>query len=662
MLQKLLIANRGEIACRIIKTAKKMGISTVAIYSTADSQSLHTLLADEAYLVGEAKAIESYLNIENIIKIAKLTKSDAIHPGYGFVSENPEFAKRCQEENIIFIGPSIECLKIMGSKQLAKQLLEKTNVALTPGYHGRDQSPERLLAEAEKLGFPVLIKASDGGGGKGMRIVHNREEFAANLASAKRESLASFGSEIILIEKLILNPRHIEVQIIADNYGKVLHLFERDCSIQRRYQKIIEEAPATISQEFRKNITNAAIAVAKAVKYQGAGTIEFLSDGENFYFMEMNTRLQVEHPVTEMITNLDIVELQIKIATGEPLAINQDELKINGHAIECRVYSEDPEHNFLPAIGKISFLHQETNQFIRIDSGVNCGTNISSYYDPMIAKVIAWGQTRNQARLHLLKALDNFNLIGIKNNILFLKTILQNQNFIANKIATNFLTKEDITYPKPDYVLGAFLGASLDYLSNQFNKDSISKDAYSFQMHLATSWFRQYLINNKLINVAILAKDKNQVNIKILNAAKDASLEISNKSIYASIALDLDTNQLIFNDYSQIHKYLFHTEGNKTTIFTQNGNLEIVPYTYTPNNLDVIHTDKQLTAPMPGTIIAILKTPKQKISAGEPIIIIEAMKMEHTIVAPSNGIISEIFYSIGAQVKEGEILVALEKT
>lgn len=661
MFHKLLIANRGEIACRIIKTAKRMGIKTVAIYSSEDINSLHVILADEAYCVGSAKAIDSYLQIENIIGAAKKSNSNAIHPGYGFLSESPAFAKRCAEENIIFVGPSVEALQAMGSKQLAKQLLEKTDVPLTPGYHGNQQSEEHLLNEAKKIGFPVLLKAADGGGGKGMRIVESAEEFSANLASAKRESMASFASDTMLIEKLIIAPRHIEVQIIADNYGEVLHLFERDCSIQRRHQKIIEEAPSTIDDTLRKNITKAATSVAKAIAYRGAGTVEFLSDGKNFYFMEMNTRLQVEHPVTEMITGFDLVELQLKIAAGEPLVIKQTDIKINGHAIECRVYAEDPESNFMPSIGKINYLSQKTSDFIRIDSGITKGSIVSRYYDPMLAKIIAWGETREQARTNLIDALETFHMHGVKNNLLFLKAILQNHKFINNKISTNFLNEEQILISKPDFILAGFLAASIDYLTQQLNKDVISKDACSFQMHLASNWHKSYLINGKKIDVEISAINKNNLELTILNLDKqelDYSIYKNKVSIYAS----LSGNQLIFRNDIKLEKYLFYIDATKTIIFTKNGNIEIHKYTDESKSENPTLLDNKLTAPMPGTIIAILKKANEKIQTGEPLIIMEAMKMEHTILAPSNGTISTIFYEIGAQVQEGATLVAMEKS
>ncbi len=649
MFHKLLIANRGEIACRIIKTAQKIGIRTVAIYSTEDTRSLHVSLADEAYCVGGAKAVDSYLQIENIINIAKSSNVDAIHPGYGFLSESPAFAERCEAENIVFVGPSISALQAMASKQLAKQLLEKTNVPLTPGYHGKEQSEDNLLAEAKKIGFPVLLKAADGGGGKGMRIVENEKAFSANLASAKREAMASFA-------------RHIEVQIIADNYGETLHLFERDCSIQRRHQKIIEEAPATIEEKFRANITKAAIEVAKAIDYRGAGTVEFLSDGEKFYFMEMNTRLQVEHPVTEMITGLDLVELQLRIAAGEPLAIKQSAVKIHGHAIECRIYAEDPENNFMPSIGKIKFYKTENPPFTRVDTGINQNSIVSRYYDPMLSKVIAWGETREQARTRLCNMLENFHLSGIKNNIIFLKTVLQNQRFVNNNINTNFLNEEQITLPKPDYALAGFLAASLDYLTQQISKDPILNDTLGFQMHLSNDWHKKYLINGKQINIQITPKDKNNLDLVILNFdSQELNSSEYNNKLSVSVYLDKNSNQLIFADKTRVKKFLFHKEGIKTIIFTGNGNLEITNFTTESNNTNTTHAGNQLTAPMPGTIVAILKKANEKIQAGEPLIIMEAMKMEHTILAPRDGIISTIYYDIGSQVQEGATLVAMEK-
>ena len=409
MFNKILIANRGEIACRIIKTARRLGIETVAVYSTADKDALHVKLADQAFCIGEPATSASYLNIDAIIKAATLSGAQAIHPGYGFLSENPDFARACTKANLVFIGPSIEALNIMGSKQLAKQTLEKTDVPLTPGYHGVDQSDETLFDQAVKLGFPVLLKAANGGGGKGMRAVFKAQEFKQALDGARREATAFFANDTLLIEKLIQTPRHIEIQLMADNHGQVVHLFERDCSIQRRHQKIVEEAPAAnLPEELRQRLANAAITVAKAIHYSGAGTIEFLVENNtNFYFMEMNTRLQVEHPVTEMITGLDLVEWQLRIAANEPLPCKQQDIKAHGHAIECRIYAEDPNNNFMPSIGQLHFLQEPHGEGVRIDTGVSVNASISMHYDPMISKLISWGETRADAQHRMDYALKH---------------------------------------------------------------------------------------------------------------------------------------------------------------------------------------------------------------------------------------------------------------
>ena len=663
MFHKILIANRGEIACRVIKSAKEMGIQTVAIYSTADADSLHVTMADEAYCVGTEKAADSYLQIANIIKIAKDCNAAAIHPGYGFLSESPAFAERCAAENIVFIGPSISAMQAMASKQLAKQLLEKTNVPLTPGYHGKEQTEHKLLAEANKIGFPILLKATDGGGGKGMRVVNDASEFSTALASAKRESMASFGSDTMLIEKLIAAPRHVEVQILADSHGKVLHLFERDCSIQRRHQKIIEEAPASaIDKTFREKITSAAVEVAKAIDYQGAGTVEFLSDGENFYFMEMNTRLQVEHPVTEMITGLDLVAWQIRIAANQHLNLEQDDININGHAIECRIYAEDPENNFMPSIGKISFLQQKTDAHSRIDTGIRAESEVSRYYDPMLAKIIAWGQDREQARARLADTLDNYHLLGVKNNVNFLKSIIKNQAFINNKISTNFLNEEKVTFPKLDLIQGGLLAACLDYLDSQSASDPLLHDVFAYQMHLDSHWQRKYLVNGQNVKVKITPVSKSDVQLAIIDPQPDAQ-ECSNYPVELKVSLKIDhcTQQLILNDTTSIHKFLFTKTQDKFLIFTKQGVLEIQPDKSQGQTNDHSHTDNQLTAPMPGTIVAILKKANDQIKFGEPLIVMEAMKMEHTITAPRNGTISSIFYDIGSQVQEGATLVAMDE-
>lgn len=517
MFNKILIANRGEIACRIIKTARSMGIHTVAIYSSVDKDSLHVRSADSAYCVGDAPAKDSYLNIAKIIHIAKESGAQAIHPGYGFLSENPEFAKACKEADIVFIGPSVEAMEAMASKQLAKQLLEKTRVPLTPGYHGSEQTEDKLLAEAKKIGFPVLLKAANGGGGKGMRAVHHESEFSAALAGAKRESMASFADDTMIIEKLVLHPRHVELQIMADNHGNVVHLFERDCSIQRRHQKIIEEAPApNLSMSLRQKLAEAACEVARSIKYSGAGTVEFLVDAsEHFYFMEMNTRLQVEHPVTEMITGLDLVAWQLKIAANETLPLTQDRIQAQGHAIECRIYAEDPYHDFIPSIGQIHFLQEPSGDGIRIDTGVQRLSQITMYYDPMIAKLIVWGANRDEALSRLGLALSNYFIGGVKTNIPFLKAICQHPKFKQVKLSTDFLSQEEIKLPATDKEIALVMAVSFDYLNN-FNtfQDPLLQETFAWQSQISSHWIWRYKDQDEQIEAFITPIDKNHFKVQ----------------------------------------------------------------------------------------------------------------------------------------------------
>lgn len=649
MFDKILIANRGEIACRIIKTARRLGIETVAIYSTADSESLHVKRADQAFCVGLPAASASYLNIDAIINAAIISGAQAIHPGYGFLSENPAFARACAKANIVFIGPSINAMEIMGSKQLAKQLLETTEVPLTPGYHGADQSDARLRIESERLGFPVLLKAANGGGGKGMRAVQHINEFEQALAGARRESRAYFADDTMLIEKLVSNPRHVEIQIMADNHGNIVHLFERDCSIQRRHQKIIEEAPApNLSDRMRDDLASAAIAVARTIDYQGAGTVEFLVDGDtHFYFMEMNTRLQVEHPVTEMITGLDLVEWQLRIAANETLPNTQAEISAHGHAIECRVYAEDPSHDFMPSIGQLSLLQEPKGAGIRIDSGVTQGSIISMHYDPMISKLIAWGNTRTQAQQRLQQALKQYYIGGVKTNIPFLEAILKHPHFVNAELSTDFLSKACIEMPAPDLHLALHMAACSDYLTAQLNDDPLHKDAFAWQMHLQSHWSIIYIIQDVQYTVHILPINLNRVTI-----------ESDNRCITWQVKQTGNTIEL--NDEHQYHQALVETANDTLVFHTQSGPITVKRFDWQHTVIDNTTTSGQLTAPMPATVVAILKNRGDKINAGECLMVLEAMKMEHTILAPANGILIDIFYDIGAQVNEGAQLVAME--
>jgi 3-methylcrotonyl-CoA carboxylase alpha subunit len=646
MFNRILIANRGEIACRIIKTAKALGIQTVAIYSLADKNSLHRQEADEAYCVGESVAKDSYLNIERIVQIATEAQVEAVHPGYGFLSENPRFAQACANTGLIFIGPSVFALEVMGSKQAAKQLLEKTKVPMIPGYHGQNQSKQHLLQEAKKMGFPVLLKAANGGGGKGMREVHTEEAFEEAFNGAKRESMASFGDDTMILEKLILHPRHIELQIMADNHGNVVHLFERDCSIQRRHQKIIEEAPAfQLSSQLRQKLAHAAIEVARFIQYRGAGTVEFLVDSaEEFYFMEMNTRLQVEHPVTEMITGLDLVAWQLKIAANEVLPLAQADIYANGHAIECRIYAEDPYHDFLPSIGQISTIQEPQGDHVRIDSGVEQGSAITKYYDPMLAKLITWGETREVAIKRMHQALQAYWIAGIKTNIPFLIALTCNTQFRQAPPYTDFLNTTTLSLPVLEQEVALSLRAAADYLMLIDNiQDPLLQECFAWQAQGRGSWVWRYQKGISTLEVLITPIDNHQ----FLLQYKEEVQQIQAHWLGQQLHIEVDGSSY----RAFIDKQLLH-------LYTEAG----------PILLDRFHWEKldemslqqgQLTAPMPSVVVAILKKEGDKVKAGERLMVLEAMKMEHSIYAPNDGIVAEVFYTIGAQVNEGVELLTL---
>ncbi|GBD38191.1 Biotin carboxylase [bacterium HR37] len=442
MFDKILIANRGEIAIRIIRACRELGIKTVAVYSDADRTSLHVAMADEAYNIGPPPPTESYLSIEKIISVAKRSGADAIHPGYGFLSENHLFAEACEREGIVFIGPSSEAIRLMGDKITARRIAQEARVPLVPGSDGAVSDVEAEVI-AKKIGYPVMIKASAGGGGKGMRLVRREEDFKSSLRMARSEARSAFGDDSVYIEKFIERPRHVEIQIIGDAYGNILHLFERECSIQRRHQKVIEEAPSpAISPRTRKRMGEVAVRVAKAVSYRGAGTVEFILDqNENFYFLEMNTRIQVEHPVTEMITGFDIVKWMIRIAAGEKLTLTQEDISIRGHAIECRVYAEDPERNFLPSPGKLEYVRTPGGPGIRDDSSIYSGCEITPFYDPMLSKLIAWADTREEAIKKMRNALREYIVLGVKTNIGFLRRVMENEEFIKGEFDTGFIDR-----------------------------------------------------------------------------------------------------------------------------------------------------------------------------------------------------------------------------
>lgn len=648
MFNKILIANRGEIACRIIRTAKKMGIHTVAVYSTADVQSYHIKEADSAFLIGEPPAKDSYLNSSAIIAAAKTAGAQAIHPGYGFLSENADFGTACLQAGIIFIGPSIAAMQAMASKQSAKHLLQKTNVPLIPGYHGTNQQDEYLFTQAQKIGFPLLLKAASGGGGRGMRQVESESDFLSSLAAVRREAMSYFANDILIIEKLMLNSRHIEVQIMADNYGNIVHLFERDCSIQRRHQKIIEEAPAfNLPQALRDKLYAAACEVAHAIDYRGAGTVEFLVNEQgDFYFMEMNTRLQVEHPVTEMITGIDLVEWQLKIAANEPLPCSQTDISLQGHSIECRINAEDPSQDFLPSIGQIHFLREPQGEGIRLDSGVVEGSAISMYYDSMIAKLIVWGETRQQALQRLQNALEQYALGGVRTNLSFLQTICQDSYFQNGQISTAFLTQTTLNLPLPDTQKALVLAATYDYLQLNRTEEALLQASFAWQMHLSSQWVWSYQLSDKLVNLTIKPINHYQFQL-ILNNQQ------------WTLSAQLESNLLTIDDGHQQYRTWVKEQQDKIICFLKTGPMVVQRYCFAQSSqLNV--AEQQLTAPMPATIVAILKKVGDTVKKGNKLIVLEAMKMEHTVYAPRDGKVLELFYDLGAQVQEGVQLMTLQ--
>ncbi len=661
MFNKILIANRGEIACRIIRSAQQMGIQCVAIYSTADEHALHVKLADEAYFIGESPSSESYLQGERIINVAKQSRCEAIHPGYGFLSESPEFANVCEKNNITFIGPSSASILAMGDKAKAKQLLEGKNTPLTPGYHGSNQEPTFLQQQAENIGYPVLLKAAAGGGGKGMRVVDDPKNFSSALASAKREALASFADDTFIIEKLVQNPRHIEIQIFADDHGNYVYLFERDCSIQRRHQKILEEAPAIgISAELRSEMGKAAIAVAQSVDYLGAGTVEFLLDEEqNFYFMEMNTRLQVEHPITEMITGIDLVQWQLLIANGETLPLTQEQLTLSGHAIEVRIYAEDPYGGFLPSIGKLVHLaYPVENKHVRIDSGITESDEISPYYDPMIAKLIVWDKDRSKAIVRLQKALWETQIVGLKTNIPFLKKIYQISDYQTGNITTNFVEQHhDELLAKQEVDRGILLCLGALYLLLNQGKDNKlhpGDDKYSpwgktnqWRLNLEPSQEIELFMDGQAQLIYCLAKENNY------------QLEC-NGANYAVSGRLTTTTQLDATINHQKYQTTVIRDNNEITVFGHN-----LHYCLSIQTLESINRGSDdlignLTSPMPGTVVSVLVDAKKEVDKGTPLLIIEAMKMEHTLYAPSKGTVKKIHYKQGDLVKEGVQLIEFE--
>ena len=678
MFNKILIANRGEIACRVAATARRMGIRTVAVYSDADAGSKHVAVCDEAVWIGPAAAKESYLRGEKIIEVAKATGAQAIHPGYGFLSENAEFAEACEKAGLVFIGPPGSSMRAMGSKSAAKQLMEGAKVPLVPGYHGDNQEPEFLRQQADGIGYPVLLKASAGGGGKGMRVVERSEDFVAALGSCKREAISSFGDDKVLVEKYLQRPRHIEIQVFADKLGNCVYLHERDCSVQRRHQKVLEEAPAPgMPPDRRAAMGEAAVNAARAVGYVGAGTVEFIANQDgSFYFMEMNTRLQVEHPVTEMITGTDLVEWQLRVAFGEPLPKKQHELGIHGHAIEARIYAENPEKGFLPSIGTLR--HMDTPDAVnfelggvagvepaavRIDSGVREGDAISPFYDPMIAKLIVWGTDRTQALARLSQALADFQIVGLATNIAFLKRLVDGEAFSTADLDTGLIERNGATLFPPSKAApaGALALAAVALIEGEKRLSAGASANAADPWGQAQGWrlngdYRRVLsfgdehaagLPGGAYQVGVVYHpqgwelDVNGVKQPLTvsgHAGATLSVRLGEQSMHGAVRRDGD---------------LFH-------VFS-NGEHHMLAY-----NDPMAHAGEleaaggRLTAPMPGKVVAVLVEAGQEVKKGDPLVIMEAMKMEHTIAAPSSGLVEEVLYAVGDQVTDGAPLLAFK--
>ncbi|HEY4369142.1 MAG TPA: acetyl/propionyl/methylcrotonyl-CoA carboxylase subunit alpha [Steroidobacteraceae bacterium] len=661
MFDKVLIANRGEIAVRVIKTLRRLGVRTVAVYSEADVRAMHVELADEAVCIGPAQAAQSYLRGDVILDVARRTGAQAVHPGYGFLSENAKFASACAAAGVVFIGPPIEAIRVMGSKAESKRLMSGAGVPLVPGYHGQEQDLKTLQEAAQRIGYPVLVKASAGGGGKGMRIVRDAADLPDAIAGAKRESKAAFGDDSLLLEKYLEKPRHVEIQVFADTQGHCLYLFERDCSIQRRHQKVIEEAPAPgLPDAVRTRMGEAAVAAARAVNYVGAGTVEFLYENQEFFFIEMNTRLQVEHPVTEMITGLDLVEWQLRVASGEPLPRTQEQLTRRGHAFEARVYAEDPQRGFLPAIGKLTHVRPpQESEHVRVDSGVRSGDEISVYYDPMIAKLIVWDQDRTAALQRLRRALAEYEIAGVTTNIGFLATIAGHPAFAKAEIDTGFIERHRDALsmsPQPASDEALTLAALAVLLRADAEGHNRSAADPHSPWNALTGWRlnaeNEHVLRFKdgeALREIVLHFRLGRYEVQIpggrrLNAAqvtlKDRvlSAEIDGARVRATVVFD--RNQLTLLTSGQAWR--LELDDPMARGAQQEGG------------------SGRLTAPMPGAVVAVLVTEGQDVERDQPLMVLEAMKMEHTIKAPAAGRVTKVHFAVGQQVTDGAELLTID--
>jgi 3-methylcrotonyl-CoA carboxylase alpha subunit len=652
LFDKILIANRGEIACRIMSTCRRLGILSVAVYSDADSQSRHVRLADEAVRIGPPPARESYLAIDRILDAASKTGAQAIHPGYGFLAENADFADACAQAGLVFIGPPAAAIRAMGSKAAAKALMRKAGVPLTPGYEGENQEAEFLGRQADSIGYPVMIKANAGGGGKGMRRVDASGEFQSALTSCKREAAAAFGDDGVLLEKYVVAPRHVEVQVFGDSLGTIVSLFERDCSVQRRHQKVIEEAPAPgITAAQREALGKAARDAARAVDYVGAGTVEFLFDREtNFYFMEMNTRLQVEHPVTEMITGLDLVEWQLRVAAGEPSPLAQEELTMRGHAIEARIYAEDPAHDFLPSIGKLVHLAApDPSGHVRIDTGVEQGDAITPFYDPMIAKLIVWDETRDVAVRRMNDALAGWRVVGVASNVEFLRRLVTSQSFREAVLDTGLIEREkewiwsqEPATPDMAVVLAAMGVMLAEREEGPPNSPWARRDGW----RLNGSYERRFVfVRGDLELAAEVEYRANGYRISIGPANYSVSGVAGENGSIDAVIDGQRVQATVIPWRGRFHVFC----ADQSYVLIYDDPLEIAAQGHS--------SESSLLAPMPGRVIAQLVEPGDRVEKGSPLLVLEAMKMEYTIHAPDAGRVESFHFAVGDQVTEGAELL-----
>jgi 3-methylcrotonyl-CoA carboxylase alpha subunit len=653
---KILIANRGEIACRVMRTARRLGIAAVAVHTDADRAALHVRLA------GEARRVESYLDVDAIVAAARAAGAEAIHPGYGFLSENEDFAAACSKAGLVFIGPPAEAIAAMGDKAAAKRLMEKAGVPLVPGYHGEEQDPALLEREAARIGFPALIKPSAGGGGKGMRVVSSRKEFVPALEAARREAKSSFGDDRVLIERYLERPRHIEIQVFGDTKGNVVYLFERDCSVQRRHQKVLEEAPAPgLDSRKRSEMGAAAVAAAKAIGYTSAGTVEFIAEQDGrFYFMEMNTRLQVEHPVTEMVTGLDLVELQIHVAAGEALPFSQKDLRLEGHAIEARIYAEDPERDFLPSTGRLVHVgFPLEGADVRIDAGVESGDEITPWYDPMIAKLIVRGADRAAALARLRQALADVEIAGVKTNIAFLRRLAASRAFSRAELDTGLIERNRTElFPEPaaagTELLAAAAFAELDAEEQGARKRAAaSGDPYS-------PWDRVdgWRLNEDSHHDFLFVDGESEHPVRLHFSGSGLRLEVQGKE-HAFAGKPLEGGALSIRLDERMYHARALRDGDDWHVFA-GGDYRRLTLRHGLPGQDEEGRSGSLAAPMPGRIVQVMSRPGETVKKGQPLLILEAMKMEHTITAPADGVVKEIHFAAGEQVLEGAELVTMQ--